>query len=129
MARKPAAAARSTSERVTPRSACMYSWNQRVASGAAAATSSIDRDEAVESVNGIPAVAAPRAVAISPSGWAIPWTAIGAIATGMAAGVPRNVVEGSIRETSTRTRGRSRRRRQAASFSVSVTSSQEPPAT
>ena len=115
--------------RVTVGSDWTYSWNQRVPSGAAAATSSIERDEVVESVNGIPAAAAARAVAISPSGWASPWTAIGAIATGMAVGAPRSVVEGSIPVTSTRTRGRRRRRRQAASFSARVTSSQAPPAT
>ncbi len=62
----------------------------------------------VESVNGTPAAAAARADASSPSGCARPWTAIGAVAAGIAAWTPRSVVAGSTLETSTSTRGRSR---------------------
>ena len=51
---------------------------------------------------------AARAVATSPSGWASPWTAIGAMATGRDVGMPSIVVEGSTVATSTSTRGRSR---------------------
>ncbi len=56
-------------------------------------------------------------------------TDIGAIATGIAAGAPSSVVDGSTDETSTRTRGRNRRRRHAASFSARLSSSHAPPAT
>ena len=41
-----------------------------------------------------PAAAAPRAVATSPSGWASPWIAVGATATGERTGVPSSVVAG-----------------------------------
>ena len=128
-ARKPAASARSTSERVIAGSACVYSWNQRVPPGAPAATASIEWDDVVDSVYGIPAAAAPRAASISPSGWASVWNAIGAIAIGRALGWPMNVDRGSTRETSTRTRGRNRRRRHAATLSWRLSSSQAPPAT
>ena len=37
-------------------------------------------------------MAAPRAVAASPSAWASPWIAVGAMATGEATGVPSTVV-------------------------------------
>ena len=57
-ARKPAASARSTSERVIAGSACVYSWNQRVPPGAPAATASIEWEDVVDSVYGIPAAAA-----------------------------------------------------------------------
>ena len=79
-----------------------------MAPGAAAAISSIEALDIVEGTNGIPAAAAARAVASSASGWASPCEAIGAIATGIDAGRPRNAVEVSIRETSTSTRGRNR---------------------
>ena len=97
--------------------------------GAPAATASIDWDDVVDRVYGIPAAAAPRAASISPSPCASDWNAIGATATGSALGWPRNVDDGSTPETSTRTRGRNRRRRQAAMFSWRLTSSHEPPAT
>ena len=64
------------------------------------------------------AEAAARAVASSASGWARPWAAIGAIATGSVDGTPKKDVAGSIVRTSTSTRGRSRRRRQAASLAT-----------
>ena len=63
-------------------------------SGAASATSSIERDAIVDNVNGTPAAAAARAVASSASGCARPWIAIGAMATGIDAGDPSSVVDG-----------------------------------
>ncbi len=100
-----------------------------MASGAAAATSSIEQVAIVESVKGTPAAPAARAVASSASGWASPWAAIGAIASGSAVGVPSIVVDGSTTLTSTRTRGRTVRRRHASSFAARVASSPAPPAT
>ena len=78
---------------------------------------------------GIPAAAAARATATSPSGWAIPAPAIGAIASGIAHGSPSIVDAARTRATSTSTRGRSVRLRHAATFSPRLTSSHEPPAT
>jgi hypothetical protein len=76
----------------------------------------------------VPAAAAARAVARSPSGWAIPWSATGAISTGIEISVPRTVVAVEQPRTSTSTRGRSFRRSNAATLSRRVTSSPAPPA-
>jgi hypothetical protein len=86
------------------------------------------RLDIVERMNGMPAAAAARAVAGSPSGCTRPWVAVGAIATGSEIGTPRSVVAVVTSATSTRTRGRSVRRRHAASFSATESSSHEPPA-
>ena len=85
--------------------------------------------ESVERTKGTPAAAAALATAISASGWASPWAAIGAIAHGTAAGEPSRVVDVSTFPTSTRTRGTKRTARQAASLSASEISSQAPEAT
>ena len=76
----------------------------------------------------VPAAAAPRAMALSPSGWAKPWNATGATSTGRLTSVPRTVVAVVTSETSTSIRGRSTQRRKAARFSPSVHSSFAPPA-
>ncbi len=54
----------------------------------------------------VPAAAAPRAIATSPSSCAICWKAIGATSAGIDTGVPSTVVSVETFETSTRTRGR-----------------------
>jgi len=76
----------------------------------------------------VPAVAAARAVARSPSGCANPWYAQGATNTGNATGVPRIVVEGSGSPAPRKNRGRSLHRSNARTFSASVHSSPAPPA-
>ncbi len=108
MAPNPASSARATSSRLRPGSAWAYSWNQRRPAGAAAATSSIEWLAIVDSVNGIPASAAALADAVSAEGCASPWTAIGAIASGIDTASPSIVVAGSTVAASTSTRGTSR---------------------
>ena len=76
----------------------------------------------------VPAAAAPRAMAFSPSGWARPWNATGATSTGKATSVPSTVVAVVLVETSTSMRGRRTQRPNAATFSRSVHSSFAPPA-
>ena len=83
----------------------------------------------MESIIGTPAAAAARTVPLSPSGCRSACPAEAAIATGIAAGRPRNVVAADTSLTSTSTRGRSVLRRQAASFSARLSSSHAPPAT
>ena len=70
----------------------------------------------VETHMSVPAAAAPRAVASSPSSCAICWNAIGATRTGIDTGVPSTVVSVVTDETSTRTRGRSRKLENASRF-------------
>lgn len=53
-----------------------------------AATSAMLRVAMVDRVNGTPAAAAARAVASSPSGWAMPCIAMGATMTGKDSGMP-----------------------------------------
>ena len=65
----------------------------------------------------VPAAAAPRAVASSPSGCAARWNAVGATSTGSAISVPSAVVAVDVSATSTSIRGRSTQRRNAARFS------------
>ena len=62
----------------------------------------------VERHMSVSAAAAPRAIATSPSSWAIDWNAIGATSTGIETSVPSTVVPVETAETSTRTRGLSR---------------------
>ena len=52
---------------------CRYSWNQAGDAAAAAATSSTVWFALVDTVIRAPTSAAPRRVASSPSGWAMPW--------------------------------------------------------
>src|SRR5436190_795916 len=125
----PCSTASSISPSVTARSLNTYTWNQRVPPAAqASATSRGERVAADERHMIVPAAAAARAVAASPSGCAIRWNASGAIRIGSDTSVPSTVVAVEIDETSTSTRGRSLRRLNAARFSSSVTSSPEPPA-
>ena len=77
----------------------------------------------------VPAAAAARAVAVSPSGWQSFCIATGATTIGAETGVPRTVVLVSMLSTSTRTRGRSFQRPKAAMLSRSVASSPAPPRT
>ena len=81
----------------------------------------------VERHMSVPAAAAPRAIATSPSSCAICWNAIGATSAGIETGVPSTVVSVETDETSTRTRGRSRKRENASRFQRSVRSSPAPP--
>jgi hypothetical protein len=71
--------------------------------------SAIDAVATVERHISVPAAAAPRAIATSPSSCAICWNAIGATSTGIDTGDPRTVVSVVTEETSTSTRGRSRK--------------------
>ena len=76
----------------------------------------------------VPAAAAPRAVATSPSGSASPWMAVGATMIGERTGEPSTVVAVEGCETSISTRGWRRQRDQAATLSTSSRSSSAPPA-
>ena len=71
----------------------------------------------------VPAAAAARAIATSPSGCATRWKATGATSTGSATSCPSTVVAVEASATSTRTRGRRCQRRKAATLSASVSSS------
>ena len=64
----------------------------------------------------VPAPAAPRAMATSPSSCAICWNAIGATSAGMETVEPSTVVSVVTFETSTRTRGRRRNFENASRF-------------
>ena len=64
----------------------------------------------------VSAAAAPRAIATSPSSWAICWNAIGATSAGIETGVPSTVVAVVTDDTSTSTRGRNRTRENASRF-------------
>ena len=75
----------------------------------------------------VPAAAAPRAIATSPSSCAICWKAIGATSAGIATGVPSTVVSVETLETSTSTRGRSLKCENASRFQRNVRSSPAPP--
>ena len=66
----------------------------------------------------VPAAAAARAIAGSPSGWASLWNAVGATRSGIETGVPSTVVSVVTSETSTSTRGRRHRRSQAVEIRV-----------
>ena len=59
----------------------------------------------------VPAAAAARAIAGSPSGWAIRWNATGATSSGIDTSVPSTVVAVVASLTSTSARGRSCQRR------------------
>ena len=76
----------------------------------------------------VPAAAAPRAIASSPSGCAIRWKAVGATSSGIETSVPSTLVAVVTSETSTSIRGRSTQRSNAARFSRIVHSSLAPPA-
>ena len=82
----------------------------------------------VDSVINVPAAAHARAVATSPSGFAIRCSAVGAASTGILTGCPSTIVERSTFDTSTSTRGTSATRSNAKRFSRSVHSSPAPPA-
>ena len=75
----------------------------------------------------VPAAPAPRAIAASPSSWAICWNAIGATSAGIETGVPSTVVCVATSVTSTSTRGRNLKREKASRFQRSVRSSPAPP--
>src|SRR5262249_36870483 len=104
-----------------------YSWNQRAASGAAAATVSSGCVANVDTTITVPAAAVPRAVPPSPSALASSWYAVGATSTGAATGVPSTVVMVSTTVTSRSTGGRTRSRSHAATLSRTVDSSSAPP--
>ena len=76
----------------------------------------------------VPAAAAARAVASSPSGWASFCEAIGATITGRAIGWPRIVVASETVDTSTSMRGTSHQRPHAARLPRNVCSSRAPDA-
>ena len=76
----------------------------------------------------VPAAAAARAVASSPSGWAIRCEAIGATMIGRAIGWPRIVVARETCDTSMSIRGTSHQRSQAARLPWKVCSSRAPDA-
>ena len=82
----------------------------------------------VDSVIGTPSAPAARTVAISPSGCARRWYAIGATATGIASGWPSAVVVSDGWSTPTSMRGLSLTRSNAARLPRSVVSSPAPPA-
>ncbi len=82
----------------------------------------------VETIMIVPAAAADRAVASSPSGWAIPCAAIGAIMIGSEIGSPRTDVAVDTVETSMSIRGTSHQRRHAARLPRNVCSSRAPDA-
>ena len=71
-------------------------------------------------------ILAPRAVATSPSGWAIMWLPAGATMTGILISVPSTVVEMSRSVTSRRKRGRSVRSSKADRLRRVVNSSIAP---
>jgi hypothetical protein len=93
---------------------------------AAARMSSIVVVDRLETIIGTSAAAAARAVASSPSGWAIRWSAVGAMPTGMALGPSRSVHSVVRADTSRITRCQSRSRPHAAMFSASVDSPHAP---
>ncbi len=74
-----------------------------------------------------PAAAAPRAQATSPSGWASPWIAVGAMATGEATGEPSRVVAVETSVSPASTWGWSCQRAQASTLPRSRRSSSAPP--
>ena len=113
-----------------PRSRPMYICIQVRAAGstavAAARMSSMVVVERLETIIGTPARALARAVASSPSGCAIFWSAVGATQSGMAAGPPSTVAAVVRADTSRITRYQIRRRSQAARFSRRVVSAHAP---
>ena len=80
----------------------------------------------LESTMTVPASAAARAVASSPSGCAARWSVVGAIASGVRTSVPSRVVPTSTSVTSRSTRGRKRKVSQADSASAAETPSRAP---
>ena len=82
----------------------------------------------VDTTIAVPAAAAPRAVARSPSAWARPWKAHGPTMIGMVSGAPRTSAAMETADTSRITRGIRRIRFQAAGLSARVVSSSAPPA-
>ena len=89
-------------------------WNQRRPPGAASATSAGVAVAIVDRHITVPARAAARAVAHSPSGFASRCSAVGATSTGSETGPPSTVAAVLTRPTSTSIRGRSRRRPERA---------------
>ena len=83
---------------------------------------SIEYDDAVDATNPMPASAAPRAAASSPSGCTIDCTPTGANSTGAACWTPNISVRRSRVDTSRSIRGTIRCRVKAALFSSSVSS-------
>ena len=77
----------------------------------------------------VPAAAAARAIASSPSGCTVRWKAVGATNRGIELFVPSTVVSVVTCETSTSIRGRRIQRSNAVRFSRSVHSSFAPPTT
>ncbi len=101
-----AARARSNSRSMKARSRSMYGWNQNGAL-VLAAMSSIEQMLIMLSVKGMPNFSAARAARISPSACCMPVRPVGAIATGIAAGMPTIVVASVRLSMSTATRWRS----------------------
>jgi hypothetical protein len=101
----------------------------RIASRPAARISSIGVVDAMLAIMMIPARAAARAVARSPSGCASRWNAVGAMMTGIDAREPSSVRSTACRLLQGRnTRGTSASEPNASSFAFNVTSSSAPPA-
>ena len=101
----PATADRLTRSSPASRSFHTYSWNHFRASGAAAATSSIDVVPIVDSAYGIPICSATLTTALSPSWFIIRVNPVGANANGSSERPPRIDVPRSISETSRRIDG------------------------
>ena len=123
----PASTTRASMSIVTVRSSNTYSCHH-FGAWDAADTSSNTSTAVEETTMIVPAAAAARAVARSPSGCAIDWYAHGATSTGKDSDVPRIVVDGSGWPDPRKTLGRSLHRSNARRFSASVHSSPAPPA-
>ena len=95
---------------------------------AAAATSSIVAVASVDKHITVPAAAAPRAIASSPSGCAIRWKAVGATSTGSDTSVPSTVVAASPRRRRRASAASAPSARRPRRFSRIVHSSFAPPA-
>ena len=130
--RYPLAAARWTRSWVSPRSLNTYSWNQMSSwpdARAAAARSSIEVVDMVDSVYGRLRRPAARATATSPSGCIIRVQPVGAMASGMESARPNNCVPVSTPATSTSSLGRNRHPRNARALPAMLSSSSAAPST
>ena len=123
-AEHPVSWARAHRSAVSPRSRCTLSCSHRGVSGAAAAMSSSEVDALIDTTMTVSAAAA--ATPISPSGWNMRCSAVGATTTGQRISVPSTVVDVSMFDTSRSIRGRNRSRSQAATLSATVTSAPAP---
>ncbi len=123
----PAAWTRCNRSTVSSRSVNTYSCHH-FGAPEAAATSSRSSNAVLETTMTVPARAAARAVASSPSGCACFWYAHGATSTGNAISVPGTDVDGSTGHAPVSIRGRITQSSNARRFSARVHSSPAPPA-